>query len=76
MAHRPRPRRLPIHLYMTKAIRTRIKNLDVQYSRMIDAMTAKQLGETLPPELPDPQVVAITLSGRILTEMHIKVRGT
>lgn len=60
---------------MTTAIRTRIKHLDLQFSKMIDQLTEQRLGATRLPELPEPQVIALGLSGRILTAEHIKVGG-
>ncbi|GAX84981.1 hypothetical protein CEUSTIGMA_g12402.t1, partial [Chlamydomonas eustigma] len=66
--------RLPIHLYMTTAIRARIKALDEQFSRTIEMLTQRQLlaGSIKTPVLPEPQVVALNITGRILTEAHIK----
>jgi hypothetical protein len=69
--------RLPIHLYMTTAIRARIKALDEQFCRTMEMLTQRQLlaGSIKTPELPEPQVVALCITGRILTEAHIRVRG-
>ncbi len=68
--------RLPVHLYMTAAIRGRIQALDEQFSRTIEAMSrrlqATGAAATAAPELPEPQVIAVGLTGRILTAAQIK----
>jgi hypothetical protein len=58
---------------MTTAIRTRIGHLDLKFSKLIDQLTEQRMGGMRPPELPEPQVIALGLSGRILTAAHIKV---
>ena len=70
----PRPPRLPVHLYMTQAIRGRLASLDAQYSRLVETLTLSQQQSGATPELPEPQVITVGLSGRILTAAHIKVR--
>ncbi len=61
---------------MTAAIRARIKNLDDQFSRTLEAFTQRHFGGAKSPELPEPQVMAVSLSGRILTAAQVKVRRT
>ena len=60
---------------MTQAIRGRIASLDAQYSRLVETLTLSQQQSGAAPELPEPQVITIGLSGRILTAAHIKVRA-
>eukprot|EP00798_Chlamydomonas_sp_ICE-L_P020949 gene20949-27801_t len=64
--------RLPIHLYMTTAIRTRITALNDQFANTIEALTQRTLAMSKPPELPHPQTITVTLSGRVLAPNHIK----
>jgi len=65
-------RRIPIHLYMTTAIRARIEALDEQFTRTLTALAHRGADNSGAPEIPEPQTLTITLSGRVLNPAQIK----
>lgn len=58
---------------MTTAIRTRISKLDEQFSQTLHTLTQRQLAATQAPDIPEPQTIALALSGRILADSHVRV---
>ncbi len=63
--------RLPIHMYMTTAVRTRIEPLAQQFTATLEARTRRAAEASRGPSVPDPQVICVTLSGRILDPEHM-----
>ncbi|KAG1664126.1 hypothetical protein FOA52_011949 [Chlamydomonas sp. UWO 241] len=66
--------RLPLHLYMTETVRGRIERLDTLHTTAMATLTRRLLGEggiIAAPAMPEPQVVALAVCGRVLTREHV-----
>ncbi|KXZ53757.1 hypothetical protein GPECTOR_6g674 [Gonium pectorale] len=58
--------RLPVHAYMTTAIRNRIEPLAQQFAATLEARTMRAVEGARPASFPEPQTLCVTLCGRIL----------
>ncbi|EFJ47120.1 hypothetical protein VOLCADRAFT_92245 [Volvox carteri f. nagariensis] len=64
--------RLPVHAYMTTAIRNRIEPLAQQYAATLE-MRTRRMAETARGVMtvPQPQTICVTLTGRILNDEQL-----